>query len=59
MYPVPLFARLSVENVATPFTAVTVVVPASAPPPGFDPRATVTLPVKLEIVLPMASWAVT
>ena len=50
---------LSVENVATPFTAATVVVPASVAPLGLDPKATVTLPVKLVIVFPTASWAVT
>src|SRR5439155_335541 len=37
---------LNVENVATPFTAVTLVVPDSVPPPGFAPSATVINPVK-------------
>src|SRR2546422_651652 len=50
---------LSVENVATPFTAATVGVPESAPPPGLVPIATVTFPVKPDAVLPWASWAVT
>src|SRR5438093_666996 len=36
---------LNVENVATPLTAFTLVVPASVPPPGFAPSATVIRPV--------------
>src|SRR5262245_481759 len=36
-----------VENVATPATAATVVVPDSAPPPGLVPMATVTWAVQL------------
>src|SRR5437773_514326 len=35
---------LNVENVATPFTAFTLVVPESVPPPGFAPIATVIDP---------------
>src|SRR5437773_1758401 len=35
---------LNVENVATPLTAFTLVVPASVPPPGFAPGATTTDP---------------
>src|SRR5439155_26788180 len=35
---------LSPLKVATPPAAVTVAVPASVPPPGFAPSATVTLP---------------
>src|SRR5436190_2042610 len=35
------------ENVATPLTAATVVVPDSVPPPGFVPTATVMLAVQL------------
>src|SRR5882762_8042332 len=37
---------LKVENVATPLTAFTLVVPDSVPPPGFAPIATVITPVK-------------
>ncbi len=47
------------ENVATPPTAATVVVPESVPPPGFAPSATVTLPVKPVAVFPCPSSAVT
>src|SRR5437762_10526563 len=50
---------LRVENVATPATAATVVVPARAPPPGFVPIAAVTLPLNPVAVLPCASWTVT
>src|SRR6267378_6287796 len=50
---------LSVENVATPFTAATLVVPESVPPPGFAPSATVIVPVKPGTALPEASRAVT
>src|SRR5947199_290590 len=35
---------LNVENVATPLTAFTLVVPASVPPPGFAPSPTVINP---------------
>src|SRR6185369_9213475 len=47
------------ENVATPFTADTVVVPDSAPPPGLVPMATVMLALELVTVLPNASCTVT
>ena len=50
---------LRVENVATPFTAGTVVVPDSVPLPELLPIATVTLPVKPVTVFPSPSWAVT
>src|SRR6266853_294791 len=50
---------LSVANDATPATAVTVVVPASVPPSGLVPIATVTFPVNAVAVLPCASSAVT
>src|SRR3954467_3242789 len=43
------------EKLATPFTADTVVVPDSAPPPGLVPIATVMLAVELVTVLPNAS----
>src|SRR5512138_2526037 len=47
------------ENVATPFTAGTVVVPESVPPPGLVPIATVMLAVELVTVLVNASCTVT
>src|SRR2546430_2079892 len=50
---------LSVENVATPFTAFTLVVPDSVPPLGFVPIATVIRPVYPVTVFPDASRAVT
>src|SRR6266853_689655 len=50
---------LRVEEVATPFTAVTIFVPESVPPLGFVPRATVTEPVKLGSVVPASFWAAT
>src|SRR5690348_5060211 len=46
-------------NVATPPAAATVVVPDSAPPPGFVPSATVTFAVNCVAVFPCASCAVT
>src|SRR6266480_842894 len=50
---------LNVENVATPFTAATLLVPDSVPPPGFAPSATVIVPVKPVTTLPDASRAAT
>ena len=47
------------ENVATPFTAVRVVVPASVPPPGLLPIAIVTFAVELVTVFPPASCTTT
>src|SRR5438132_14316019 len=47
------------ENVATPATAATVVVPAKVPVLGFVPIATVIFAVNPVAVLPLASWAVT
>src|SRR2546425_257438 len=47
------------EKVATPFTAVTIVVPESVPPLGFVPRATVIEPVKPATVFPASSCAAT
>src|SRR5512144_1912107 len=47
------------ENVATPLTAATVVVPDSVPPPGLVPIATVMLAVELATVFPNASCTVT
>src|SRR5437667_132404 len=49
---------LSVENVATPATAATVVVPASVPLAGFVPIDTVTLPVKSGTTSPAPPGAV-
>src|SRR5512139_831887 len=45
------------ENVATPATADTVLVPDSVPPPGLLPMATVTLAVELVTVL--LNWSCT
>src|SRR5262245_44178271 len=47
------------ENAATPATAVTVVVPDSAPPPGLAPIATVMLALELVTVLPNESCTAT
>src|SRR5512133_1232260 len=47
------------ENVATPFTADTVVVPESVPLPGLLPMATVMLALELVTVLLKASCTVT
>src|SRR5437867_811291 len=59
VYPVPTLLMRRLASVATPLTAVTVVVPDNAPPLGFAPSATVTFPVKVGSVLPSASSAVT
>src|SRR5207247_3745290 len=59
VYPEPALLMLKLEKVATPDTAATLAVPASVPPPGFVPIATVTVPVNPVTVLPKASWAVT
>src|ERR1041385_4011650 len=50
---------LKFPNVATPFTAATVVVPDNVPPPGLAPSATVTVPVNPVAGFPCASRAVT
>jgi hypothetical protein len=47
------------ENDATPLTAATASVPVSVPEPGFAASATVTVPVYVGVVLPLASCAVT
>src|SRR5262245_32936905 len=47
------------ENVATPLTAATVVVPDRVPPPGLAPIPTVMLAVELGTVLPNASCTAT
>src|SRR5260370_30766910 len=44
VYPVPILSMLSVENVATPLTAATVVVPDTVPPLALVPNAAVTVP---------------
>ena len=59
VYPMPAFSMLRSGNVATPFTGVTVVVPARVPPPALLAMATVMVSVKLATGLPSASWAVT
>src|SRR5437016_3771159 len=62
VYPFPGWSILRFENVATPFTAVTVFVPDSVPgtsKPPLCPIATVTAPVKPAIGLPEPSTAVT
>src|SRR5690242_19766737 len=50
---------LRLEKVATPAAAVTLVVPASVPPPALLPIATVTVPANPVATLPLASNAVT
>src|SRR5439155_1039006 len=47
------------ENVATPLTAATAVVPDSVPPPGLVPIATVMLAVEPVTVLLKASFTAT
>jgi len=41
VYPVPVLLMVRPLNVATPFTAVMVVVPSRVPPPGLAPMASV------------------
>src|SRR6267378_1280028 len=50
---------LRVEKVATPFTAVTILVPESVPPAGLVPSAMVIEPPKLVTVTPASSCAAT
>src|SRR5439155_25571277 len=57
--PLPLCSTARFAKVATPPTAVIVVVPDKVPPAGFAPIATVTAPVKPGTVFPRASRAVT
>src|SRR2546427_575368 len=57
VYPVPTLSILRFANVATPFTAATLVVPASVPPPGLAAIASATLPLNGVAVLPCASCA--
>src|SRR4051812_8099288 len=49
----------TLENVATPPDAATVVVPDSVPPPGLVPMARVTLALEVVTVLPNASCTAT
>src|SRR3989442_2488832 len=58
-YPDPGLLMVSVEKVATPFTAVTVVVPDNAPLAGLEPITTVMLFVALVTVLPRLSCTAT
>ncbi len=58
-YPTPTLSMLRSLNVATPPTAATFVMPASAPPPGLTPIVMVTVSVKLGTVFPAASCAAT
>src|SRR5437764_15305409 len=51
--------RLKVENVATPFTAATIFVPARVPLAGLVPIASVMLVVAVVTMLPWASWTAT
>src|ERR1041385_7947345 len=50
---------LKSENVATPATAGTILVPDRLPPPGFVPIDRVMLPANVVTVFPCASCAVT
>src|SRR5437899_418183 len=59
VYPVPTRLMLSVEKVATPFTAATVAVPDRVPPAGLAPIATLTFPVNPMATFPTPSSAVT
>src|SRR2546430_1114040 len=59
VYPPAAGLRLSVEKVATPLTAATVVVPKRVPLAGLVPIATAMLVVAVVTVLPWASWTVT
>src|SRR5439155_26478060 len=58
-YPTRRSSDLRVENVATPFTAATIVVPERVPLAGLVPIATVMLVVAVDTVLPWASWTAT
>src|SRR6185295_3925153 len=59
VYPAPDLLMERLENVATPLTAATVVVPDSVPPPGLVPIATVMLAVEPVTVLPNVSSTAT
>src|SRR5258708_12309002 len=55
VYPDPPWLILRFENVATPLTAATLVVPERIPPLGFVPIATVTVPVNAVPLFPRPS----
>ena len=57
--PVPVLVIFRSEKVTTPLTAARLKVPDRIPPPGFDPIAIVTVPVKPVAVLLNESRAVT
>ncbi len=59
VYPVPTLLSVNALNVATPPTALTLTVPPSVEPPGFEPIASVTVPTKPGMGLLLASRAVT
>ncbi|HEX4529934.1 MAG TPA: hypothetical protein VIA11_10955 [Acidimicrobiia bacterium] len=58
-YPFPAWSIERPEKVATPLTALTVLVPDSVPVPGFVPMASVTDDVSEVTVFPKASCTVT
>ena len=55
----PVLSILRLLKVATPLTALTVLVPASVPLEGLVPIATVIDALELVTVLPPASWTAT
>src|SRR5438876_114372 len=57
VYPVPTLSIDKSENVASPPTAATVVMPERVPPPGLAAIATVTCPVKVVARFPSPSSA--
>jgi len=57
VYPAPGWEIRRFAKVATPATAVAVVVPESVPPPGLAPSAIVTVPVNVGTVPPPLSTA--
>jgi hypothetical protein len=59
VYGVPALSILRSEKLATPFVALTIAVPPSVPPAGFDPIATVIAALDVVTVLPLASWTAT
>ena len=59
LYPDPARSIERFENVATPLTAFTVVVPLSVPAPGLVPIVRVIGLEALVTVCPSASWIVT
>src|SRR5919201_2267674 len=59
VYPVPVLLIDRSVKLATPFTALTVNVPLSVPPPGFAAIATAIAAVLVVTVLPPASCTVT